>query len=231
MRIHWWILLGAASCYGKSPGAVAPGVVPADLRDVERDGEGLVATTLGEYPQRTPDWTRATSILSLLDQVWSRSKTANPTLPPKAVKMVDDAITTVGAAIASMNQESAAGGANQVGLAVPDLFAVFRPDAPIEIVRMDAMFRQVGLDSHFGRLTNVALDVDSLTSDWSKVKASVVARVPTCHRVGGTATVAGDIEQSLANLTAASSMADTATFGKEPRTGALGIDKLEWVFD
>ena len=36
------------SC-GKS---AAPPVVPADLRDVERAGEGLVSTTFGEAPGR-----------------------------------------------------------------------------------------------------------------------------------------------------------------------------------
>ena len=35
-----------------TPEAATAGVVPADLRDVERDGEGLVSTTFGDYPDR-----------------------------------------------------------------------------------------------------------------------------------------------------------------------------------
>ena len=43
-------------------------------------------------------------------------------------------------------------------------------------------------------------DLTSMTTDWNNSKATVMQRVPTCHRVGGTATVAGDIDASLANL-------------------------------
>jgi hypothetical protein len=141
-------LLWAASCSSQSQPMsprTAGGIVPADLRDVERDGEGLVATTFGQYPARTPDWARAASILSLLEQVWTRGKAANPGMPATEIKVVDDAITGLKSAIAAMNQESAALASNEVGLAVPKLFAYFQPDAPIEIVRMDAVFRQVGL--------------------------------------------------------------------------------------
>jgi hypothetical protein len=223
-----------ASCSSSSPATnprTGGGVVPADLRDVERDGEGLVATTFGQYPARTPDWVRAASILSLLEEVWTRGKAANPGMPAIEVKMVDDAITALQAAIAAMNQESAALASNAVGLAVPKLFAYFHPDAPLEIVRMDAVFRQVGLDSHFGRLTAVAADVSSLETDWMNSKAAVDARVPTCHRVGGTATVAGDIDQSLSNLKAALAAGDTTTFEVESENGALEVDTLELLFD
>src|SRR5882672_8953555 len=90
-------LVGASACssstasIGSNPPPASGGVVPADLRDVERDGEGLVGTTFGEYPARMPDWMRAASVLSLLKQVWTRGKAANPGLPAKQVKMLDDA--------------------------------------------------------------------------------------------------------------------------------------------
>ncbi len=54
------------------------GVVPADMRDVERAGEGLVTTTFGEYDTATntrsaPLWSRAATVQGILKQVWSRS--------------------------------------------------------------------------------------------------------------------------------------------------------------
>jgi hypothetical protein len=212
-------------------GGSAAGVVPADLRDVERDGEGLVSTTFGNYPDRTADWTRAASVLSLLQQVWVRGKAANPAMPAAQVKMVDDAIVALGAGIGAKDQEKAAYAANAVGLAVPEIFDSFHPDAPIGVVRMDAMYRQLGLDAHFKHLDAVKKDVDSLKSDWANTKGPVGTRAPTCHRVGGTATVTGDIDTSLANVDVALPAADVTTIEKESDNGALEIDTLELLFD
>jgi hypothetical protein len=205
--------------------------VPADLRDVERDGEGLVSTTFGPFPDRTPDWARATGVLSLLEQVWGRAKSANPGLPSAQVQAVDQAIATLHTAIGASDQQSAAYASNAIGLAVPELFDYFHPDAPIGVVRMDAMFRQVGLDGHFKKLADAASDVASLKSDWGNTRGPVGGKVPTCHRVGGTATVNGDIDQSLANLDAAIGASDGATMEKESENGALEIDTLELLFD
>ena len=221
----------AAACSSSTPAAtpVGGGTVPADIRDVERDGEGLVNTTFGAYPARTPDWNRATGVLALLKQVWARGKAANPGMPAKQVKMVDDAIATLDTAIAAKDQKSAAYASNNVGLACPELFAFFHPDAPMGVLRMDAVYRQVGLDGHFGNLPAATADVSSLKSDWAAIKSTVGTRVPTCHRVGGTATVASDIEASLANLDAAPS--DVKVLETESENGALEIDTLELLFD
>src|SRR5258708_17813751 len=196
-------LVGASACSSsKSDGTNPPatGVVPADLRDVERDGEGLVRTTFGDYPDRTPDWMRASSVLSLLKQVWTGGKGANPGLPAKQAKMLDDAVAAADTAITAMDQKGAVVAASLVALAVPELFDYFHPDAPLEIVRMDAVFRQLGIDAHFGKAADASPDVTSLKTDWNNSKVAVHTRAPQCHRVGGTATVASDIEQSLANL-------------------------------
>ena len=140
-------------------------------------------------------------MLSLLKQVWSRGKAANPGMPAAQVKMIDDAIVALSAGIAAKDQEKAAYAANAVGLAVPELFDFFHPDAPIGVVRMDAVFRQVGLDAHFKHLDAVKKDV-ALAEErlGERPKGPVATRVPTCHRVGGTATVTGDIDASLANV-------------------------------
>ena len=210
------------------PPPVATHVVPPDLRDVERAGEGMVSTTFGEYPARIPDWTRAAGVQAVLVQVWDRSKAATPDLPSASVTAVDDAVAALAVAIPAQNQQDAAFAANKVGLAVPELFDFFHPDAPKAIVRMDAVYRQVGLDAHFGDPTGVTADVTSLQSDWDGARAAIEARVPTCHRVAGTATIAGDIDASLANLSTAT---DTDTQERESENGALQVDVLELLFD
>ena len=207
------------------------GVVPADLRDVERAGEGLVSTTFGSAADRTPAWDRAATVNSILKQVWSRTKTACPGLPTMASKMVDDAIVTLDSAITAKDQKKAVYAANSVGLACPDLFDYFHPDAPKEIIRMDAVYRQVGVDAHFGDMTASKADTASLRADWTNAKGAVNAKTPMCHRVSGTDTVAVDIETSLGKLDTAYAANDTPAVEVESDKGALEIDTLELLFD
>ena len=218
---------------GDSPPVTTAGIVPADLRDVERDGEGLVTTTFGSYPDHKPEWTRAGSVLGLLKQVWTRAKAANPGLPAAQVAMVDKAIVDLDAGIAAKDQKKAALAANVVGLACPELFDFFHPDAPQGILRMDAVFRQVGLDAKFSDAATVKKSVATLRADFAATKDAVGARVPTCHRVGGTATVSGDIETSLANMEAAlaKSPPNMMVVEQESDNGAIEIDTLELLFD
>jgi len=224
------LICGCGSGHSNRASPNEPHVVPADMRDVERDGEGLVVTTFGAYPDRQPDWARASSVLTLLEQVWARSKTAAPDLPAGAVSSVDRAVSAIDAAMGS-DQEQAAYASNAVGLAVPELFAHYHPDSPIEVVRMDAVFRQVGLDAHFGHASSLQQSLTTLQSAWSALRDRVAARVPTCVRVGGTATVSGDIDQSLAVIDAALSSGDFGSAEQETENGATEIDTLELLFD
>ena len=220
---------------GANPGTAAcprTGIVLADIRDVERAGEGLVATTFGEAATgHKADWVRAAQVLAVLKQVWAKSTAACLDFPADNTKAINDAIAALDTAVAGKDQKSAAIAANAVGLAVVELFDYFHPDAPKEVIRMDAVFRQVGIDTHFGKPAESKKDVDSLKADWSTAKAAVTAKVPTCHRVGGTATIASDIEASLANMDVALGKMDTMTLEQESDNGALEVDTLELLFD
>src|SRR5215471_15673896 len=81
------------------------GIVPPDLRDVERSGEGLVATTFGQYPDRKPDWTNAAGVLSLLKEVWGRTKNACPDLPAGPTASIDDAVAKLNQALPAKDQK------------------------------------------------------------------------------------------------------------------------------
>jgi hypothetical protein len=212
-------------------GDVVHGTVPPDLRDVERAGEGLVNVTFGQFPERTPDWVRAKQVEAILVTVWDKTKAATPGLPATQVMQIDAAIATLTSSIASMNQKDAAYASNAIGLAVPALYDYFHPDAPQEIVRLDAVFRQVGLDAHFGDWNAARLDLTSMKADAATSMPAVGARVPSCHRVGGTATVQSDITSSLTNLDTAISGMDKTAAEIESENGALEIDTLELLFD
>jgi hypothetical protein len=80
-------------------------------------------------------------------------------------------------------------------------------------------------------MDDVRKDVAQMRADWNATKDAVGAKVPVCHRVGGTATVASDIETSLANLDKAIAAGDAKTVEVESENGALEIDALELLFD
>jgi hypothetical protein len=97
------------------------------MRNVERDGEGLVTTTFGDFPGREPQWPRAALVLGLLETVWTRSKPATPGLPAAQSKMVEDAIARLRTTIPAKNQKDAVIASNAIGLAVSSGLALFCP--------------------------------------------------------------------------------------------------------
>jgi hypothetical protein len=220
-----------SSCNSASSSTAAHGEVPADMRDVEREGEGLVNTTFGAAPDREADWAHSTTVLMLLKQVWGRSKTTTPGLPAAQVKMVDDAIVALDAAIVAMDQKAAVYAANKVGLACPELFDYFHPDAPKGVLRMDAVYRQLGIDAHYGDLTAAKADLESLKTDWAATKGPVTTKAPTCHRVGGTKTIVADIDESLTAAGPLLAAMDGKMVEAISDDGALQVDVLELLFD
>jgi hypothetical protein len=230
-------LVAAGSCKSSSddngssnPGGMH-GVVPADMRDVEREGEGLVNTTFGTPPDRVAEWSHAQTVLALLKQVWGKSKAASSGLPAKQVKMVDDAIAALDTSLAAQDQKTAVYAANQVGLACPELFDFYHPDSPMGVLRMDAVYRQLGLDAHYGDLAAAQKDLDSLKADWVSTRTAVTGKTPTCHRVGGTETIATDIDDSLAAAGPAIAGKDAKMVEAISDDGALQVDVLELLFD
>ncbi len=203
----------------------------AEARDVERDAEGVSYSVFGEYPKREPNWTRAGAVLSLLKEVWAATNTKCDALPAQVVSSIDTALATLDTAIPAQDQETAARAANDVHLQMTGLFSYFRPDIPVEIVRMDATFLRTGIDSHFAAWDDFTTDLASLEADWATVKAAAKAKVGTCHRVGGSQTVVGDLDQSLANMTTAATASDVATAETESDAGLLEVDILELLFD
>ncbi len=207
------------------------GTVLADMRDVERDAEGVSYSTFGALPDRSADFTRATGVLSLLKQVWTRSTTACPDFPAVSVAKVDAAIATLAVSVPAGDQQQSAYAANDIHLEMSVLFDFFHPDTPLEVVRMDAVFLRIGLDAWFGDWTAYQSELASLQADFSTLRSTATAKVPSCHRVAGTASVVDDLDQSLANLATAMSTQDVDTAQVESEAGLLEVDILELLFD
>ena len=224
-------LIAACSSSSRPDPCPRDGVVLAQMRDVERDAEGVSYAAFGPAPDHVADYQRASGVLSLLKQVWSASTTTCPGLPSADVSKVGDAISRLDVAIGAKNQKDASYAANDIHLEMTPLFAYFNPTTPIEITRMDATFLRVGLDAWFGDWTAFDVDRAQLVSDWALIKETSRTKVPTCHRVAGTASVVGDLDTSLANLATAGTNQDVAMAQTESDAGLLEVDILELLFD
>lgn len=207
------------------------GVVLADARDVEREAEGIASTAFGVAPDHLPDFDRATGILNLLETVWDGTKTACPELTPSVVTTIDDAVATLEVDLPAADQQGSAYAGNDIHLATSPLFAYFNRDKPVQLEEMDALFLRVGLDSWFGDWTSFDTNVATIEADWAVVRPTVDELTPTCHRVAGTASVADDIDQTIAALHAASAGMDVEGAGVGSDDGLAEVDILEQLFD
>jgi hypothetical protein len=203
----------------------------ANMRDVERDAEGVSYAVFGEAPDHAPNYLRAAGVLSLLKQVWAASTASCPDLPADAVAAVDAAIARLESSVPAQDQAAAAYAANDIHLQMAPLFAYFNPETPIEVVRMDAVFLRIGIDAWSGDWVAFARNRDALVADWASLKSTAVGKVPTCHRVAGSASVVDDIDQTLAALATAGTDEDVAVALFESDAGLLEVDILELLFD
>lgn len=235
------ILLLLVACSGKdgtdtsdtSAADTCPrdGTVPANFRDTERDAEGVSYSAFGAYPERTPDFERATGVLGLLEEVWAGGVADCPDLDTAVRSSIDGSLETLTTALAAEDQEASAYAANDIHMQMAPLFGYFNPEAPLEILEMDALFLRIGLDGWFGDGAEYDANLALLETDWAVVKAATEAAVPTCHRVAGTESVVGDIDETLANLAAYPGGTDIDVAQVESDAGLLEVDILELLFD
>jgi|GEM_PF-3321961 len=207
------------------------GTVLADARDVEREAEGIATTAFGEGPKHEPDFTRAQGILALLERVWSGAKTACPDLPGEVVTGINDAVTQLQADVPAQDQRGTTYAGNDIHLLTSPLFAYVNRPKPVQLEEMDALFLRVGLDAWYGAWTSYDANIVTIQADWATVKPVVDSLTPTCHRVAGTASVSGDIDQTIAALQKAHAASDVDAAQVGSQDGLSEVDIIEQLFD
>lgn len=225
------LFVAACSDNGVADACPRDGVVLPTMRDVERDAEGAAYAAFGPLPDHIADFGRTMGVRSLLTQVWADATAACPDLPADSVAVVNDALAALDAAILAKDARAAAYAGNDIHLQMAPLFGYFNRLAPIEVERMDATFLRIGLDAWYGDWAGHDADLASLQTDWAVVKKAASGKVPMCHRVAGTQSVIGDIDEILAILVAAAGTKDVDTVQLQSEAGLAAVDILELLFD
>ncbi len=207
------------------------GVVPPDMRDVERDAEGTAYAMFGPAPDHVADYTRAAGVYSLLQTVWGNATTECPDMPTDSVAVVNDAMTRLGTAIPAQDQKGGAYAGNDIHMQTGTLFAWFNRPKPVELEEMDATFLRVGLDAWYGDWTSYNTNLSAINTEWAVVEPTIATLTPTCHRVAGTDSVQGDINQTLSTLQTAGTAQDVASVQIGSDDGLNEVDILEQLYD
>jgi hypothetical protein len=174
---------------------------PPTLRQFESDAEAMSENALptrgapawtvcqGTYDQATSLWQ---TLKPLVLAAGSDAKTTN------AVAAIDAALSAYGADIAAQKPRNAATDANEITLAVPDLFDLFDYPAPTDTLRLDGTFRQLQIDAQFSDWAACAKDLADTSALWARFKPLAEAQAPQRPDVTGAPTLITDVETVLA---------------------------------
>jgi len=183
-------------------------------RDVEAEGEGLVVTTSGPTRTARPDWTRSPRSLTVENR-WRAQAPARVAQGPsgdveQAIGELDNRDRRAGPKEAPRTPPM-----QRPGCAV--LFRLLSLRRAAEIVRLDAIFRQVG-STPLWRWTAAQSDLASMQQDWH-AKRTLSRNAYHCSRVGGMPAVVDDIRSVAASHSAAVTAADLPSAEHESENG------------
>jgi len=209
------VALGAC---GAKPTSAPSGVVPNALVTIEAAAEDIIDLAPGGT------WDKIGTDVTGIANAWNSYQ-------PQANKdgvsaEIQDAMTT---AIGKLQTASAAKdpaatmqGSNDVSAAVVEMFALYHPQIPADIGRLDVLERQVILDVAAKDYSAAEINLAKTKSIWEEVKPSALEH-------NGQDVVA-QFEASLAAQESALTAKDDTALTTEARAGLEIVDALEQLY-
>ena len=208
--------LSLASCGGMSP--EISGAVPEPLQAMEEAAEDII-----DYAP-IGNWDKIRTDVTAMVDAWQEYEAQAGS--DGASQELQDAMTAAleQLQIASQAKNAAATmqASNDVSAAVIELFALYSPQIPADIGRLDVLERQVILDV-------AALDYEAATATFNTIKSTWEKVKPTVMEHNG-ADVIAEFEASLATQESALSAMDNAALTNEAKLALELVDALEDVF-
>jgi hypothetical protein len=208
--------LSLTSCGGTAPDI--SGAVPKPLQTIEEAAEDII-----DYAP-SGNWDKVSADVTDMVDAWQEYESQAGSAG--ASQELQDAMTAAleQLQIASQAKDPAATmqASNDVSAAVIELFALYSPQIPADIGRLDVLERQVILDV-------AALDYDAATATFNTIKSTWEKVKPTVMEHNGDDVIA-EFEASLATQESALSARDDAALTNEAKLALELVDALEDVF-
>lgn len=193
--------------------------IPAELEAVEAATESAFDKTL------VGDFTTARSLSADLSASWSqyRSRALRDNAPPSAIDAIDRAVETLPAKLAGTPDVIEASRAvNEISAPMSQLYALYDPSVPVDVLDLDHLGREVLLDALGGDLVRAGRDIDRVASTWSILEPKVAA-------AGGTAEIA-QMQATIADARAALDAGNPAEVEVAARAELEVVDAIEAIF-
>lgn len=211
-------LLGACTGDGEGP-EPGTGEVPAGLLDVEGEAEGAYDKALAD------DVAGVAAVAGTIDSAWRavRPQVATDGATRADLDAMDAAIADLRSQVGtSTDPVTLARAANAISAPMDELFSLYAPTVPTDILALDYLGREVVLDGKQLDLATATTDVDVIEATWAAVRPAVVA-------AGGTVE-AGNYDASIAALRGDIAAQDGAALVTDANSGLDIVDAIEGVF-
>lgn len=212
--------LSALAACSDGGGSGSPnGEVPASLVDIESAGEDAYDRALLE------DYAAVAAAADLLDEDWAALREAGTVddAPANALADLDSAIAALATAARNpVDAATVARAANAVSAPMDELFGLFEPTVPSDVLALDYLGREIVLDGMQADLDAAVGHVDVVQSTWDGLRTKVV-------EAGGSRETQ-DYEASIDAMRADIAAGDAAQLIVDANAGLELVDAIEGVF-
>ena len=210
-----FVVCGCSDGEGPEPGS---GEVPAGLLDVEGKAEDAYDQALAG------DHGAVVTAASSIDASWRgvRAELATDGAAATDLTAMDTAVGNLkSVAAASTDPTTVARAANAISAPMDELFAIYAPSVPPDVLALDYLGREVVLDG-MTAVASATPHIDTIQSTWTRVKPALLA--------AGGQTEATNYEATISGLRAAVTAHDGAAAITHAKAGLEIVDAIEGVF-
>jgi hypothetical protein len=221
-RIHLIVLFTIATlltaCGAQVASTSNPGTVPGDLQTIEAAAEDIIDfAPSGNWDKISADTTDIANAWKAYQPLAGKAGASD-----ELQTAMTSALTQLQSASASEDAATTMQASNNVSAAVVELFALYNPNIPADIGRLDVLERQVILDVAAGDYAAADTSLSKTKSVWEHVKPSVLEH--------NGKDVAAQFEASLAAQESALDAKDEAALTGEAGDGLEIVDLLEQLY-
>jgi hypothetical protein len=210
--------VAALSACGAKPTSAPSGVAPNALVTIEAAAEDIIDLAPGGT------WDAIGKDVTNIANAWKSYET-RADKDGVSQELQDAMISAIGnlqTASAAKDAAATMQGSNDVSAAVVEMFALYSPNIPADIGRLDVLERQVILDVAAQDYSAAEINLAKTRSIWEEVKPSALEQ--------NGQDVAAQFEASLAAQESALTANDDTALTTEARTGLEIVDALEQLY-